>query len=97
MLHLNLKISNPLSKRFKNIKCWSGATPFKNKFWEFQILATPDLICIDFSYTIRQDHAGLRLELGLFGYSIDFNLYDNRHWDYIGKKWEVYHDEKDIL
>jgi hypothetical protein len=97
MLQLNFTISNPFSKRFKNIKCWSGATPFKNKFWEFQILATSDLICIHFSYTIRQDHAGLRLELGLFGYSIDFNIYDNRHWDYIGEKWEVYNDEKGIL
>ncbi len=97
MLFINLKLTNPFSDRFKNIKCWSGATPFKNKFWEFQILATNDLICFECSCTIRQDHAGLRIEFGLLGYNIAFNLYDNRHWDYIGKKWEVYHDEKDLL
>ncbi len=97
MLHLNFQIHNPFSKRFKNIKCWSGATPFKNKFWEVQVMATNDLLIFSFSCTIRQDHAGLNLELGLFGYNIDFNLHDNRHWDYIGERWETCHDEKDIL
>jgi hypothetical protein len=96
MLYLNLKISNPFSDRFKNIKCWSGATPFKHKFWEVQIMASNDLILFGFSYTIRQDHAGLNLELGLLGYNIDFNFYDSRHWDYIGERWEIYREE-DLL
>ncbi len=97
MLHLNFQITNPFSDRFKNIKCWSGATPFKNKFWEIQLMSTTDLICFKFSCTIRTDHAGLNLELGLFGYNIDFNFYDNRHWDYINGRWEIYHDKEDIL
>jgi hypothetical protein len=45
-----------------------------------------------FNWTIRQSHAGLDLELGLFGYNIHFNFYDIRHWDQNTQKWEVYEE-----
>lgn len=34
------------------------------------------------------DHAGPRLELGLFGYFFTVKIYDNRHWNYDGNRWE---------
>jgi len=34
-----------------------------------------------FNWAIRQSHAGLDLEAGIFGYCVHFNFYDCRHWD----------------
>jgi hypothetical protein len=45
------------------------------------------------NWTVRQSHGGLGIVLGLFGYNIHFNLYDNRHWDVETNDWEVYPDE----
>jgi hypothetical protein len=67
--------------RFENIKCWTGKTPFNHKFWEFQIIKNDKFVCFEFEITTHQDHAGIRLELGILGYEVDFNLYDSRHWN----------------
>jgi hypothetical protein len=42
------------------------------------------------NWTIRQSHAGLDLELGLFGYNIHFKFYDSRHWDFEKVRYEDY-------
>ena len=81
MLHLNISISNPWSSQFENIKCWSGKTFFKNKCWEFELLKTTDILLLSFAFTVRQDHAGLELEIGLCGLQARFNIYDSRHWE----------------
>jgi hypothetical protein len=87
MINLNFTIRNPWSNRFDNIRCWHGSTPFANKYWEIQLYKSTDVIDFSFHLTHRQSHAGLRLELGLFGYNADFNFYDNRHWDYETQSW----------
>jgi hypothetical protein len=46
-----------------------------------------------FNWTIRQSHAGLDLEVGLFGYNVHFNFYDNRHWNNEAGCWENYNEE----
>ena len=88
MINLRLSISIPWSERFKNLYAKVGKTPFKYKFWEFQILKSNDLITLDSRITTRQDHAGSNLELGLLGYEIHFTFYDNRHWNYKENRWE---------
>jgi hypothetical protein len=35
-----------------------------------------------------RDHAGPRFEIGLFGYSARFAIYDTRHWDYKNNTWK---------
>ena len=35
-----------------------------------------------------KDHAGPRLEIGLFGYNSSFAIYDVRHWDYKNNTWK---------
>jgi hypothetical protein len=45
-------------------------------------LVGKQLVGFEVGYTVRQSHAGLNLELALLGYSVAFQIYDNRHWDY---------------
>lgn len=82
MIYFNVNIRNPLWNRFKTIYNKSGGTPFKHKFWEIQIMQDDELFRIEVEWSIRQDHAGLRLELGLLGYKAAFTFYDSRHWNY---------------
>ena len=85
MILIHFNIRNPYSRLFKNIKVLAGKTPFKHKFWEFEIYKSPDLLIFGFDLTHKKSHAGLELELGLLTYCIRFNFYDNRHWE--NDKW----------
>jgi len=87
MITLNFNIRNPWGNDFKNVKCWSGKLPIKHKYWEFEILKTTDILTVHFDLTHRQNHAGLNIELTVFGYGIHFMIYDNRHWDWAKKVW----------
>ena len=49
-----------------------------------------ELFRIEFEWTTRQDHAGVHLELGLFGYKIAFGWYDTRHWNIEKGRWVDY-------
>ena len=89
MIYLNLNIRNPWSSRFENV--WNNAGSItKNKSWEIEILKTENLFRFEFQFTVMQDHAGIGLELGLFGWEFHIGAHDNRHWDYENKCWEVY-------
>lgn len=44
------------------------------------------LICKD----KKSDHAGLRIELNLFGLNTNYTHYDTRHWDYENDAWCKY-------
>lgn len=91
MINLQFNIHNPWSKRFHNYKCYSWQVT-KNKAIEIEFLGSSDIIDIHLSITHRRSHAGVELELGLFGYNVHFMFYDSRHWDYENNKWEVYED-----
>lgn len=91
MIYFNFNIRNPRWwKRFENLFVKFGNTPWKHKHWEVQILKNDNLIRVEFEFTIKQDHAGINLELGLFGYEIHFTFYDNRHWNHEQERWENY-------
>ncbi len=88
MIYFNVNLRNPFwADRFQSIKTWFGHTPWKNKYWEIQLMKDCELFRIEFSWTIREDHAGVRLELGFAGYKVSFTFYDNRHWDYDTDAW----------
>jgi len=40
-----------------------------------------------FSWSKKTDHAGFIFDLTIFGFSIMFIIYDNRHWDYDNNTW----------
>lgn len=90
MINFRLSVSIPWSDRFESLYIKTGKTPFRYKFWEFQILKHSDIIAIDLRLSTRQDHAGLDIWLGLVGYSINFLVYDSRHWNYETKTWEIH-------
>jgi hypothetical protein len=81
MISLNFNIRNPWSSTFKNLWCRAYNTPFKNKFIELELTQDFTIVSFRFNWTVRQSHAGLDLEAGLFGYCLHFQFYDSRHWD----------------
>lgn len=81
MISFNFNLRNPWSKQFENLWCRVYNTPFKNKCIELEVTRDFTLVSFMFSWTLRQSHAGLDLELGMFGYCVHFNFYDTRHWN----------------
>lgn len=94
MISLNFNLSNPWSNRFENL--WNRAydTPFKNKFIELEVLKDPSIVAFSFRLAGRQSHGGLYFDLGLLGYSFNFNFYDNRHWNYEAGRYFKYSEEE---
>lgn len=91
MIYFNFNIRNPWwPDRFANLLCRSGNTPWKHKHWEVEVIKNDNLLRVEAEYTIRQDHSGINLELGLLGYELHLKLYDSRHWDYEKGKWYTY-------
>ena len=91
MIHIIFGLSNPWGNPFDNLWNRSGRLT-KNTGWELELLKGRRLIGFEFVYTMRQSHAGLTIELALLGYSISFQIYDTRHWDYTANTWEVHAD-----
>jgi hypothetical protein len=92
MLALTFSLQNPYFKGwrdFKNIRHWHGSLPFKNKYWEFEVMRSGALAEFDFTVRTRFDHAGVTLGLGLFNYSVNLTAYDNRHWDHMTDTWST--------
>ena len=78
-LQFNLRI--PGSNRFKNIRYYHGSLPIPFKFWELQLYFSADIVEVAVDITARQSHSGSRLSLGLAGITVEFTIYDSRHWD----------------
>ena len=89
MISLNFNIRNPWNNTFKNLWCRAYDTPFKNKHIELEVTRDFTLVSFRFNWTVRQSHAGLDLEVGLLGYNVNFQFYDNRHWDVKNGCWET--------
>lgn len=95
MLSFNLSISDPWHKDdFENLYSNSGMIT-KHKAWEFETYwYSRTLLDLSMSLTSRRDHAGFKMELGLFGFTACFQIYDTRHWDDENKCWENYKDQE---
>lgn len=91
MIYFNFTIRRPAWwERFDNIKCWTGKTFVKHKYWEVQIIKNDNLFRVEFGWTVKEDHAGVNLELGLLGYEIHVTIYDSRHWNTDENRWMTY-------
>ena len=95
MINLILQITNPWSKgKFKSLFCYFGRFS-EHKAWEVQLIEGVDTVAeVRFNWTLCEDHAGVELELGLFGYEFNAKVYDTRHWDHEVKDWEVYNEDE---
>ncbi len=89
MINLNFAIDNPFSERFAILASASKKLT-KNKAIEASAYRAATIITLSLDYTIRQDHAGLRIVVGLFGYEFQMHIYDVRHWDDEKQQWAVY-------
>jgi hypothetical protein len=87
MIYFNINIRNPFWDRFNHLWNKSGKTPWKHKYWEVQLTKDEELFRVEFEWTIRQDHAGVRFELGLLGYKATATVYDSRHWNTDQGRW----------
>lgn len=95
MINLRFVVDNPWwGDRFDTLWWAAGSTPFKTKFWEAQLMKDTTLLGLCARLSTRCDHAGLELEFSLFGYSFNFNFYDNRHWNYAEGRYYVYNEEQ---
>lgn len=93
MIYFNFNIRRPgWWNRFANIKNWHGSTPVKHKYWEVQIIKNDNLFRVEFGWTVKEDHAGVNLELGLLGYEIHATVYDSRHWNAEENRWMIYNE-----
>jgi len=82
MINVSLSIVNPYKNSYRHLFVRAGGTPFRNKFWEFEVLSTPEIVALMLRVSARCNHAGFELGLGFLGYGVRFQWYDNRHWDY---------------
>ena len=105
MIYLNFSLGNPFrdtsatpdTKDYfyydEPIKFW------KNKYVSLQVskFGYGSIFSFFFDLTPRgEDHGGLRISLGLFGYEVIFNVYDNRHWNYDKNRWVDYDNEDEV-
>ena len=86
MIHYSFRIKNPYSDRFQHAVTKHGIVT-QNKAWEFNVYRTATVLALSLELTMRRDHAGLRLEVGLLGYDVEFQIYDVRHWNYAQKEY----------
>jgi hypothetical protein len=89
MIDLSLHISNPwYTENFKNIFNWSKIV-WAHKVVEFEILRySHDLLAVAIGLAMAgRDHAGPRIDIALFGYSVSLKMYDTRHWNYENNQW----------
>ena len=92
IFNLRTQLSLPFD-HFKNLGCISGQIT-KHTAWELEhTYYSGSFFDIDVSWSIREDHAGFEICLGLFGYGVHFHIYDTRHWDEYHKQWQVYSNE----
>ena len=92
MIHINFSVDNPWKRsRFYYLGNINGQLT-ENKAWEIEQYLSGGIVEFEFNFTIRQDHAGCELSLGLLGYNIHFNLYDRRHWNTDTNSWKKYED-----
>jgi len=91
MINLKVNIDNlRRTNKVWNILWTKYGSVTKNKAWEFNGYRTGNIINIEFHLTFQGDHAGARLLLGLFGYEVELDFHDTRHWNYDQNTWECY-------
>lgn len=89
MINLEFSLTNPFSDKFKNL-CHKAGHITEHKCWEIDCYRDNRILAFQFYARTRCDHAGIRVELALLSYTISFDIYDSRHWNYTTNTWEVY-------
>ena len=89
MFRLSYLIHNPRDAFHEaSIIFGTGKRLTQNKSIDFSILKSNAIIGAGLEFTRRKDHAGINVDLNLFGFDVNVNIYDNRHWDKEANDWE---------
>jgi hypothetical protein len=92
MISFSFNLRNPFSDRWETVYHRSAMLG-KHTGAEIQVIKDTTIVDFGFRWTIRQDHAGVMLDFGLFGYSVMLHYYDTRHWNDEEGRFYIY--EKD--
>ena len=87
MINFILEVVNPFSKRFSGLFNKHGRIG-SIKSWELNGYRTNTVFLVSSTFSIRGDHAGFKLHLGLLSFELEFRIYDIRHWDWKNHRWE---------
>jgi hypothetical protein len=82
MIGFSFNIDYTNDVEFKNFWHRSWSTPLTHKFIELEIHTSNSIVGFDFDFTTQCDHAGLDIQITVFGRTVHFNVYDDRHWNY---------------
>ncbi len=91
MINFSFGLRNPFSDRWDNI--YNRSAVLGKKAVEFEVYRDTTIVSFAFRWNIRQDHAGMNLELGLFGYTVSAQYYDTRHWNEEAGRFYNYNDK----
>ena len=81
---------------FDTVFCLENRIPrTDHKYYCVQMYRDPVLLGFKFRLAPREDHGGVRMEIGLFGFALTMQIYDNRHWNFDEGRWEIYLEEDD--
>ena len=94
MIYLSFNITNPWCRRFENVWNKVYSTPHPSKYLELEVMKDSTVVSFMFRLATRTDHAGVNVELGLFGYSFNINFYDIRHWNPDKGRYYIYSEEE---
>ena len=73
--------------KYKIIFSRHGKIPFTKWDIEFVLAKKRELILIKFYWYIMEGHSAFENWFSLFGYSVELNIYDSRHYDYENHCW----------
>lgn len=78
MINFDFHITNPWSTRWHILysRCLRLT---QHLYCEFAAYRTHSVIDCVFRFTVKGDHPGLSLQLGVLGYSLALTVYDSRH------------------
>jgi hypothetical protein len=89
-MYVNFSIRNFFNtkKDFKSYFFWHKKIS-KNKHFEMECITDSwHMFSVEFKIGFREDHAGVRIALGVLGFETYLQIYDIRHWDYERNCWD---------
>jgi len=89
MINFSFGLSNPFCSQWDTV-FYKDKLFKNNKGGEIQVVKDSTIVSFAFRFTTRQDHAGVSLDIGLFGYTAMFNYYDTRHWNEDEGRYYIY-------
>ena len=89
MISFSFRLMNPFSDRWETVYYKDGLLG-KHTGAEIQVIKDNTIVDLTFRWHTRQDHAGMSLDLGLFGYQVTMRYYDTRHWNDEAGRYYIY-------